>query len=108
MESGWNTLSLQTGGRISDNAQTDTIGTANLAARAGNGITLDTSVSNLAVRNTNSGDITVRNTSGLTLIAFDTLNGTAGNELGNFASDGGSGASLESAEDLAANRVFQC
>jgi uncharacterized repeat protein (TIGR01451 family) len=84
--SGFVTITLSSGGSITDAAPFDTITATNLAIRAGTGISLDTKVSNLAVRNTTSGNVLVSNTGAVTLTTIDTLNGSTGNTLGNFGS----------------------
>ncbi len=84
--SGFTTLTLTSGGSITDAASSDTITATNLAVRAGTGISLDTKVTDLAVRNTTSGNVRVANTGATTLTAVDNLNGSAGNQQGNFGS----------------------
>jgi len=70
-----NTISLLSGGSISDNASTETIRTTNLAVQADSGISLDTQVSNVAAHGDN---IRIANTGALTVTAVDTLNGLIG------------------------------
>jgi len=87
-------LSLQAGGTIHDLAASDTITVTNLAARAGTGISLDIVATGLAVRNTISGNIriadigTLAGIGPMTIGPVDTLDGTTGNQLGNFAPGG--------------------
>jgi hypothetical protein len=86
---GYSTLSLITGGAVLDtNATEPDIAVNSLAIRAINGISLDTAVSNLAVRNATAGNVRVANTGGVTLKAVDTVDGSPGNEEGDFAATG--------------------
>lgn len=84
----YQTLSLLGGGSIDDLAAGDTIAASNLAVRAATGIDLDTVVANVAFHNASSGNVRITNTGAMTLTNVDALNGTTGNEIGNFASGG--------------------
>ena len=86
--SGFSTLSLASGGAIIDNAAADSITVTNLAVRAVGGISLDTVATDLAIRNTGTGNVRVANTGTTILTGVDTIDGSAGNEEGNFATTG--------------------
>jgi|GEM_PF-3770755 len=64
------TLSLRTGGSISDSAPSDTTTVNSLAAQAAAGISLDTVVSNAAFNNT-GGAVRIANTGSLTITSLD-------------------------------------
>ena len=85
---GFSTLSLISGGAITDAVAADTITVNNLAVRAAAGISLDTVVPHLGVRNSTSGNVRVANTGATILTAVDTVDGSAGNQQGNFAGGG--------------------
>ena len=75
---GYNKLSLISGGSIADNSAADTISVTNLAVRAAAGISLDTVATNLAFRNTTTGNVRIANTVPPDDYSRDTLDGSAG------------------------------
>lgn len=87
------TLHLLTAGGVIDGISTSTnLQVQSLAIEAATGIgstnDLSLSVTNLAFRNTTSGNVQITNQGALTITAVDTVNGTAGHEIGNFAVGG--------------------
>ena len=87
------TLHLLTVGGVIDGISTSTnLKVQSLAVETATGIgsTNDLSlwVTNLAFRNTTSGNVQISNRGALTITAVDTVNGTAGHEIGNFAAGG--------------------
>jgi fibronectin-binding autotransporter adhesin len=73
--SGFDTLSLVSGGAVDDaNSSTGDVTVANLIAQAADGINLDTAVSNLAFENA-AGAVSIRNTGGLTIASIGSVDG---------------------------------
>src|SRR5262245_51017941 len=88
------TLHLITGADVVDGTATEQtdLKVASLAIEAVSGIgsadDLNVAVTNLAFRNTTTGNVQISNTGALTISAVDTLDGTAGHQVGNFAAGG--------------------
>src|SRR5262249_18582198 len=84
---GWNTLHLANGSGISE-SKFGALTVTNLAVEASGGIVLNNfnHVSHPAFQNTTSGGVQFFDLAALTITAVDTLDGTAGHTIGNFAS----------------------
>jgi hypothetical protein len=103
------TLHLLTGANVVDGTpseQTD-LKVQNLAIDAATGIgsvnDLNVAVGHLGFRNTTSGNVRISDAGALTVTAVDTLDGTAGHEVGNFAPGGTSALAAASPITFAIN-----
>jgi hypothetical protein len=77
---GWITLALVSSAGVVDNNNTEPdITVTNLAVSTANGISLDTAVTNLALRNTSAGTVRIANTAALTITTVGTIAGATSN-----------------------------